>query len=112
MVSSFVDDFGFEIAERMETATAEVITNAIARASQDGGTCTNEIIPCVRTGECARRNRACRGPGIDGVLPCCDSNYNCVRRDEEVSRCRRVGTSIPSFYEGTIEPPTVCIPVE
>ena len=105
-------DLQFAVEERMLTATARAIASAISRASLDSDGCSIELVTCAMTGECARRNRVCRGPDTNGVLPCCDAKDHCVRRNNEESRCRRISAPIPSFYEGTIEPPTVCIPVE
>lgn len=106
--SSFVTDFQFALEERMLTATASAITSAISRASEHSDGCSIEIEVCGKTSECARNNRVCRGPGIAGTLPCCNSDYHCVRRNDDESRCRRISAPIPSFYEGTIEAPTTC----
>lgn len=106
--TSFVTDFEFAIEERMVTATAAAITSAIARASEHSDGCSIELEVCGKTSPCARRRGVCRGPGVNGVLPCCDSGYHCVRLDDEESRCRRMDRPAPSFYEGTIEPPTTC----
>ena len=106
--TTFVTDFGFAIEERMLSATASAITSAISRASFHSDGCSIEIEVCGKTSQCARNNRACRGSGISGTLPCCNSDYHCVRRSDEESRCRRISSPIPSFYEGTVEAPTTC----
>ena len=105
---SFAQDFERNVMERMEVALAQAIVSATVEASSDQEICRLIAMPCVATSQCAARNAACRGAGVDGVIPCCESEQQCVRRTETESRCRTRGRSLPSFFLGGIDEFPVC----
>lgn len=76
-------DLRAALEERMLTATARVIAFAIADARDqcEGGT-----------------NGRCYSAGFDFVLPCCDPDHLCIRRNANDSRSFHV----PSFWDGSV----------
>ena len=94
--------------ERMEVAISQAIVSAIVEATNAGQSCNLNIQPCAATSECAERNAICRGTGVDGVIPCCLADQQCVRRTETESRCRTRGRTLPSFFLGGVDEFPVC----
>ena len=92
---------------RMEVALAQAIVSAITQARDDGQSCNINLRPCVATSVCAPRNGVCRGPGVDGVIPCCIPGQTCFRRTDTESGCRS-SSGPPSFFLGGIDAFPVC----
>ena len=57
----------------MGVAVAEVIGTALS-----GADCTVDVTVCAQSGECVERFEQCAGPGIDGMLACCDAEDVCT----------------------------------
>ena len=108
--TDFAQDFERNVMERMEVATAQAIVSAISSATEAGEMCNLNLRICAATSKCAERNAICRGPGVDGIIPCCVSDQQCVRRTETESRCRTSNTTLPSFFLGGPTEFPVCAP--
>ena len=100
----FVSDFQFAAEERMLESTARAIASAVATASEvEGNQCLISLDVCGANSErCVNRNQKCGGSGLDVVLPCCDPDHRCFRRNSRDFRCRHRNTRIPSFWDGSI----------
>ena len=105
----FDDDFERNVMSRMVVALSQVVVSALTQAREEEGSgCTVNIRPCVATEECALIFSNCRGPDIDGVIPCCRSDQACYRRTPTVSACRPRGAGPPSFFLGDMDAFPVC----
>eukprot|EP00892_Ulva_mutabilis_P001976 jgi/Ulvmu1/1177/UM108_0004.1 len=101
--SAFMTDFEREVSEESALAVVRVINEAIAIADDSGSDCIANVRVCAEAQQCSGNAMRCRGEGVIGTQPCCDSDYHCVRRSSAESRCLRRDTAPPGFYEGTIE---------
>eukprot|EP00892_Ulva_mutabilis_P000399 jgi/Ulvmu1/1035/UM104_0020.1 len=101
--SEFMTDFEREVSEESALAVVRVITEAIAIADDSGSDCIIDVVTCADVQVCAPNSDPCRGDGIPGIRPCCDPDYDCIRRSSAESRCILRGTVLPPFFDGTVE---------
>eukprot|EP00892_Ulva_mutabilis_P008333 jgi/Ulvmu1/5872/UM025_0134.1 len=59
---------------------------------------------CGAGSACVRNNRQCAGIGFDFSQACCDGGYECVKRNEGFSQCRKIGAPLLSTWNGTALP--------
>ena len=98
----FVTDFDFAVSERMVTATARAIAEAVAIASEEeGNMCLVSLDVCAANSPQCVRNQ-CGGSGFEFVMPCCNPDHRCVVQSERRFLCRHRNARIPSFWDGRI----------
>ena len=82
----------------MGFAVAEVLASAIS-----GADCKVDVDVCAQSGLCVGRFQECSGPGIDGMIACCDAGDVCTSLfGSPAFRCERrdlVGAMPPSTFE-------------
>lgn len=103
------DDYGFAegfeeiFVEKTISATARAIATAIADAGTNNE-CSITVSPCASASDqCVPSNLQCGGRGFDYVLPCCDPDYRCYKRNSRDFRCRRKDSRLPSFWDKTLQ---------
>lgn len=57
----------------MGVAVAQFIGAAIS-----GSNCTANVVVCADAAECAGDQSPCAGPGVDGILACCNEEHVCA----------------------------------
>lgn len=103
--TAFLNDFQRSMEEASILAAARLAAFVDVITDEDGN-CEVDIgisEACAETTLCAVAETNCRGPGINGLIPCCEADYVCTRKDSIISRCLLKGASLHSIFEGTIE---------
>lgn len=96
----FASDFQTALEERIIVVTAEAIASAVATGTGD---CRVSLDVCSSaSSNCVVSNFKCYGSGMDTVLPCCDDDYRCVKRNSRDYRCKHRLWRAPSFWDGEI----------
>lgn len=81
-------------------------TAAMVNPDGDDGPGGDTPSGCTDGAKCAENNLPCAGSAVElpVALPCCSSDYLCVRRNSRFSQCRRGGIPPSSLWEGSILP--------
>lgn len=62
----------------------------------------SDTIPKCDGLACAGKNKKCGGKGFAEVLPCCNDDFLCVKKNNGFMQCRRDGIPRDDTWDGTV----------